>query len=506
MRLHLKYFLVVLILIASGGKIAVAQKTTKVKLIRSDELLIDDRFSKDLQRLLGNVVMLHDSTWFYCDSAWLNNKSNNFRAFSRVHINVSDTLDIYGDSLNYDGGTKIADIWGNVKLIDNRATLTTDHLTYDRNTRIAYYYNGATIVSDTNVLTSRIGHYYTDYKEAYFREEVVLTNPDYVMRSDTLKYNTQNKTAWFFGPSTIVGEKDSIYCEDGWYNTDIDVSRLKQEVFIQHGEQMIWADTVFYRRNPEYGLAENNVTMYDTVQNLYIKGNMAEYDDELGYAYVTDSALTIMPDKKDSLYLHADTMWMFTDSTGAASLMKAYYKVKYYRRDLQGMCDSLVYHFPDSTIIMYNGPVLWSEENQLTSDSVKIVIANNQIDTMVFHNSCFIVSLDDSLNTTYNQVKGRTMIGYFQDNEIVKIRVTGNAETIYFLREDDRALIGIQKAIANRMIIFLDSSRITGLTYIDKPDGAIYTPFELTQEELILRDFRWIEGRRPMRKEDIFVW
>ena len=504
MRSGIKYPIAISLILFLFVAEIYAQKTTKVKLIRSNQLLMDDHFNKDIQRLIGNVIMLHDSTYFYCDSAWLNRKNNNFRAFSKVHIIPSDTLEIFSDSLSYAGATRIADLYGNVKLIDNRATLTTDHLTYDRNTRIAYYNTGGVIVSDTNILTSRIGHYYTDQKEVYFRKNVVLVNPEYEMRSDTLKYNTVSKTAWFLGPSTIVGEVDSIYCEDGWYNTDIDVSRLKRNVFVQHNEQILMGDTVFYRRNPRYGQAETNVTLHDTVHDIIIKGNYAEYDDELHYAFVTDSALAIMPEKNDSLFLHADTMWMLSDKDGKAELMKAYYKVKYYRKNLQGMCDSLVYDFTDSTITMYNEPVIWSEENQLTSDSVKIVIANNEIDTMVLYGSCFIISEDDS--TSYNQIKGRTMIAYFRNNEIIKIRVTGNAETLYYLREEDKSLIGIQKAISNRMIIYLDSNQIRGFTYIDKPDGAIHTVGQLTELDLILRDFEWRGDRRPMRKQDIFIW
>jgi len=501
---RLKYITILAILIICGGQEIFAQKTTKVILKGADDLIMDDHFDKNIQRLIGNVVMLHDSTYFYCDSAWLNRKANNFQAFSKVHIVVSDTLEIFSDSLNYDGTTRIADLYGNVKLIDNRATLTTDHLTYDRKTNIAYYYTGAVIVSDSNVLTSDIGHYYTNSKEAYFRDKVVLTNPDYVMNSDTLMYNTTSKTAWFYGPTTIVGEEDSIYCEDGWYNTDMDVSRLKKNVFIRHTEQVLMGDTVFYRRSPGYGLAENNVTLHDIEQDIYVHGHLGEYDDEERYAYVTDSALAVMPDKHDSLFMHADTLWMFTDIAGKADVMKAYYKVKFFRTNMQGMCDSLVYHFKDSTIIMYNDPVMWSEENQLTSDSVKIVIANNEIDTMVLYNSCFIISKDDT--ASYNQIKGRTMIGYFKKNEIVRIRVTGNAETLYYLREENKDLIGIQKAISNRMVIYLDSNKIRGFTYIDKPDGAIHTVTELTGNDLILRDFKWIEGRRPWKKEDVFIW
>ena len=502
MRRYLIIWLTLFTLSAQPG--AYAQLTTKVKLIRSDELLMDDSFKKDVQRLIGNVVMMHDSTYFYCDSAWLNRKENNFRAFSNVHIVPSDTLEIFSDSLNYEGSTKIADLYGNVKLVDNRATLTTDHLTYDRNTRIAYYYSGAVIVSDTNVLTSKIGHYYTDSKEVYFRGNVVLTNPDYVMNSDTLMYNTISKTAYFYGPSTIVGEEDSIYCEDGWYNTDLDVSRMKVNVYVQHNEQILIGDTVFYRRSPRYGMAENNITMIDTEQDIYVKGNIAEYDEELHYAYVTDSTLVIMPEKRDTLYMHADTLWMFTDSAGKASLMKAYYRVKYYRNNLQGMCDSLVYHFADSSILMYNDPVMWSEENQLTADSVRIVMANDEVDTMVLYGSCFIISQDDTLS--YNQVKGRTMIGYFKENELYRIFVSGNAETLYYLREEDESIIGVQKAISNQMLIYLEDREIRGFTYINKPDGAIHTYGELSKEDLFLRDFKWIEGKRPLSRWDVFRW
>lgn len=502
----LKYLLVFTIILIGGLMQIQAQNTTKVRLIRSNELLMDDHFNKNIQRLIGNVVMLHDSTYFYCDSAWLNRKANNFQAFSNVHIVVSDTLEIFGDSLIYSGTSKVADLHGNVKLVDNRATLTTDHLTYDRKTRIAYYYTGAVIVSDTNVLTSRIGHYYTDNKEVYFRDQVVLTNPDYVMKSDTLKYNTVSKTSWFFGPTTIVGEEDSIYCEDGWYNTELDVSRLKLNVFVQHNEQILMGDTVFYRRSPRYGMAQSNVTLHDTDQDVYVMGHFAEYDEDLNYAYVTDSALAIMPEEKDSLFLHADTMWMLTNSRGKAEVMKAYYKVKYFRQDLQGMCDSLVYHFSDSTIIMYNEPVMWSEENQLTSDSVKIVFKDNEIDSMVLYGSCFIISEDDTTYDNYNQIKGRTMIAYFEDNRLFKIFVTGNSETLYYLREEDKSLIGIQKAISNQMMIYLDSNQIRGFTYIGKPDGAIHTLGELSDQDLILRDFEWLDVRRPLRKEDIFIW
>ena len=201
--MRFKYLLIfLLILLVSPGTFA--QKKTRVILKQADDLRIDERYGPNVQRLLGNVILKHDSTWFYCDSAYLNNKVNTFDAYGHVHINVNDTLDIYGDSLNYDGKTKIGEIHENVKLVDKRATVTTDHLKFNRRTGVAYYYTGGVIVSEDNTLTSRIGHYYTRKEEFHFKDDVVLTNPDYVMNSDTLVYHTVTEEAYFNGPTTIV--------------------------------------------------------------------------------------------------------------------------------------------------------------------------------------------------------------------------------------------------------------------------------------------------------------
>jgi hypothetical protein len=149
-----------------------------------------------------------------------------------------------------------------------------------------------------------------------------------------------------------------------------------------------------------------------------------------------------------------------------------YYKVKFFRRDLQGMCDSMSYHGRDSTMFLYHDPVLWSEKNQLTADSIKLTLLNSQIDSMILYTSAFIISIDDT--NKYNQVKGRDMIGFFRNNELYKIKVIGNSETIYFVREDDRSLIGITKLYSSDMLIFVENNHIKTITYINEPKGVTH--------------------------------
>lgn len=497
----LHFFLAILIGFSSFVQ---AQKPRQIKLIHADNLRYDEKLGKNIQRLIGNVKLLHDSTYLYCDSAYLDESNNSFTGFNDVHIDVNDTLDIFSRLLYYDGNTRVAELHDSVKLIDKRATLTTDVLIYDRKTRVARYFTGGKIVDEHNVLTSIKGYYYTNNNEAFFKDSVVLTNPDYVMNSDTLRYNTETEIAHFTGPTTITSEENLIYCENGWYNTKTDVSQFDENAYIQTPEQLIKGDSMYYDRTIDFGKAYDNVSITDTVHDFIISGHYGEFWKANGYSFVTDSTEAILIDRLDSLFLHADTLWVDFDSTQKAKRMHAYHQAKFFRYDLQGMTDSLIYDFVDSAIRMYKEPVLWSEENQLTSDSVHILITDNEIDSMVLYNTAFIISRDDT--GTFNQIKGRQMTGYFMENDLRKVKVKGNSQTIYFVREEDGNLIGIQKILSSDMLIYLRENEIKTITYISQPKGSLFPERELTREELFIKGFNWYGDRRPLSRKDIYIW
>ncbi|MCB2220205.1 MAG: organic solvent tolerance protein OstA [Bacteroidetes bacterium] len=484
-----------------------AQKPTRVKLIKADFARYDKRLGEDIQRLIGNVILKHDSTYLYCDSAYLYEATNSFDGFGSVRIKASDTLNIYSDLLNYKGNSRVAELHHNVRLIDRRATLYTDHLWYDRKTKIAYYTTGGKIVDSSNVLTSRKGYYYTDLKEAYFKDSVKLVNPDYVMLTDTMLYHTETEVSFFFGPTTITSDENLIYCENGWYDTRNDKSRFSRNAYMITKEQKLMGDSLYYDRKLDFGKAYNNVMLNDTVQDMLVLGDYGEFRRKAGYAFVTDSAVAVMVDKQDSLFLHADTLYIHFDSTEQIEYMKGYFKTKFYRKDMQGMCDSMIYSFTDSTIFLYKEPVLWSDENQLTADSIRIAMANNKVDTLALLGNSFIISMDDTLSrNTFNQIKGKVMTGYFRNNQLSKIMVIGNAETVYYIREEDGGLLGINVAYSSDMEIKLKDSDVITITYIKQPDAHTYPPTELPVEKRRLKNFKWLEDRRPMNQQEIFIW
>lgn len=497
--------LVIIVILMHTSLFGMAQDTTKINLIQANTWEYNKAIGPDVQRIIGQVILNHDSSYLYCDSAYLNEVSNDVLAYGNVHIQASDTLNLFGDSLLYQGNTKVATIWGNVRLVDNQTILTTDTLVYDRKTQIARYDDWGKIVNDQNVLVSKHGYYYTDIKEFFFKTNVILLNPDYEMNCDTLRYNTFSEIAYFFGPATIVSKdkEDSIYCEYGWYDTQFDRARFLKEGKIYHLSQYLTGDTIYYERHEGFGEIWNHAFLFDTVQHVAITGNYGLIVRKQNYAFMTDSAVAILIDKKDSLFMHADTIWATFDSSDHIQHILAYDQVKFFRSDLQGAADSLAYHSADSTMFMYDEPVLWSEENQLTADTISLTMRNGALDSLVMYSNAFIISQDDT--NKYNQIKGKNMTGYFRDNDLVKVKVNGNSETIYWVREEDKTLIGINKLYSSDMLIYIEQNKVQSITYLNQPSGTLYPEKDISPYDVTLKNFKWLDYRRPYCKEDIFL-
>ncbi len=492
-------FLITLSVLAFGYQSARAQRMriqmTAGELRHSSQL-------GDMTRALNNPVFEHEGAYLYCDSAWLYESTNTMDCYGHVRIKSSDTLNLYGKFLHYDGNTKIATVRDDVKLVDKQTTLTTDLMIFDRNTGIANYTTGGKMVNGDNVLTSKRCYYYTNQKMMYFRDDVVLKNPEYKINCDTLKYNTVSRISYFLGPTILKGKDNYLYCEDGEYNRETSKSRFSSNALLVDDNRRLTGDSLYYNEKLHYGKAVNHVKMTDTVQDVIIKGNFAEYWRTKGYTLFTNEAIAMMGDKKDTLYLHADTLKATFDTTNnETKALFAYHNTRFYRKDIQGACDSLHYNFADSLISMYHIPVLWSGENQLTADTIKILTGKNRVREIYMNTTAFIVSMDST--TTFNQIRGKNMIGHFVNNELSSIDVNGNAETVYYVREEDKALIGVNKASGSRMRLYIKGNKIEQIVYYDKPSGNMFPDKDVPSDQRILKGFNWRSNSRPLNRLDV---
>ena len=468
---------------------------------QADFLEQAEEIASGAYRLIGKVSFTHQGTVMYCDSAYWYRAKNSLEAFSRVHIVQGDTVDLYGDYLTYDGNTRIAKILRNVRLIGKNTTLTTRELEFNTGTNTAYYTKHANIVSGDNKLKSRVGHYYSREEMYFFTDSVVLENPDYTIYSDTLRYHTLPKIAYFYGPTEIIGDSSYIYCEDGWYNTETDISMLKQKALVRNNKQTIKGDTLYYERQTGYGEGFNNIEVLDEEQNVILRGDHAFINQLKDSALITNNAVFIyITGDADSVFVHADTLRASPDSAGFREL-KAYYGVRLFKSDLQGLCDSLFYSTSDSILRLFVEPVLWSGENQLSADYIEIWTKNKQVSEVHMQQTAFMINEEDT--GKFNQIKGKNMIGYFRNNEAYKIDVKGNGQTVYYAK-DKNELVGVNVAQSSNLSIYLKNNKPDDIRFYIKPNGTTYPLNLAPQEELILKDFKWLEDKRPQDKEDIF--
>lgn len=476
-------------------------KTRKIEILNADSLLFDEHFGKEMKRLIGNVKLKHDDAIMYCDSAHVF-KNNSMNAYGNVHIFQGDSLNLFGDVLYYDGNTRLVRMRNNVKLNNNDALLTTDSLDYDRNTESGHYYNFGTITQSDNVLTSKNGFYYSTKKDYFSIDSVVLVNPDYTMYCDTLQYNTRSEIAFFHGPTDIVSDSNFIYCENGFYNTVTNISQYKKNAYLKNNTQYLKGDSLYYDRNLKVGKAFHNVSMIDSTEEISFRGHYAIFYEETESSILTDSAVFIKFSDDDTLYLHADTLFSFQDTAGNKT-MKAYYHVKMFKNDFQAMCDSMVYAFSDSIIKLFFEPILWSDENQMSADSIEIHTKNDELDYLEMNYTAMMISQEDT--TGYNQIKGNKMIGTFTDGKLSLIKVIGDGETIYYPKEDED-VIGLNDTKCVNMSIYITDNEFDKIIFYSKPKAKLSPVKDVPTSDKLLPNFKWLDYQRPLTKDDIFKW
>jgi len=517
----LPLFLLMVVMMVFGINPSSAQTTPKkaqkkVKFYGSDNLYYDSDMLK-AKRYIGNVHCEYEGTHFYCDSLYQYD-NDDFDAFSNIRVIKGGTFTLTGEKLHFDNISKTAQVRNNVVLRDKEMTLTTNQLDYNLDTEIGNYFGGGTIVSNANknTLTSEKGYYHSKIETFYFRKNVVLKNPDYIVNSDTMQYNSATEVTYFFGPTTIKGDKTFIYCENGYYNTKTDQSRFGKNAKIISEKTELKGDSIFYDGKKEVGEVFRNVTIRDTTQNYIVSGNYGKHLEKSKYSFVTGRAMMMQTFEKDTLFMHADTLKSIPDSLGK-DVVYAYHKVKLFKSDLQGKCDSLIYSQADSTMRMFRNPVLWSSQNQITGDTILLATANGDLKSLYVNSNSFIISdalaVGDSIQEPsgkYNQIKGRNMTGTFVDNNLHSLYVEGNGQLIYFPKDEkkDKAPkpMGLNKGECSNIFITLRDNELIKLR-METETNSKFSPMRLTNASTLeLDNFNWRAAERPLKMEDIFVW
>jgi lipopolysaccharide export system protein LptA len=479
-----------------------SQEKRPVEILNVDDHLFDDRIS-DAERLIGNVRLRYENSILTCDSAY-KFPNGNFDAYSSVHVTKGDTLQLFGDFLSIVKGENEVVLRDNIRLIDKDMTLTTNDLVYDLTTGKARYVNGGTILSkqNNNVLTSKVGVYDKQTEFFSFRKNVVLKNPEYTIASDTLRYHNLTEIAYVEGPTLITTKESTITCKQGWFNTRTEESRFSRGAEVLSGTNILRGDSLVFDNRRNYGEVFSNVFMRDTTSNYYITGHYGWHDEARLRSLVTDSAMMVQVMDGDSLFLHGDTLRAVPDSLQRRKVL-AYHHVKFFKSDLQGKCDSLVFAEQDSTIRMFFDPILWSDENQISGKMIELLLYDSEIHRLDIESEALVVSEEGT--ERYNQIAGRELVGFFRNSKLHRIDVDGNSQVVYYPEgSTPGSSVGVNRADCSGLTIFVDDNRITKVVMRGSPTGGLHPLSKAAPGDRTLERFFWDDTNRPANRQEIF--
>lgn len=560
----------------------------EIKIIYSEFTYIEANPTNELKILQGNVQLFHDSTFLYCDSARLVNLM--VMAYGNVVIRHNDTVQIFADSLRYDGAKKTADLYGEVILVNGGQSLFTKKLHYDLNTSIASYTTPATLKSASTTLKSQRGYFHVNENRAYFSGQVQMSDPEIQLRSDSLQFNTETHTAFFVAPTLMEKNERKIYCEGGYYDVDDKLAEFKGNPQFEEKDKKASSDVMKYNgivneinlyNNVKYLSADNKLQGDTLLYNektkimtilgkgqIYTRdGNVNStkkliYDENtgvfntVGRSSLQDSTNSLEADKiirdgtsgdltavgnvywvdttndasiscdsmkfnkkenrvvasgtgrqplfksftnaEDTLYLKADTLIVSeSDSITKTKNVQAYFKVQVYRSDIQAVCDSLTYNNGDSIFTLYKNPIIWSDTSQFFADTIRIKQRENHVDKIYLIQNAMIVNSEDL--KFFNQIKGRLVTAHFDSTNLALVDVDGNAEAVYYIKDDTKAYIGVNKIICSNIKIRFGSNQIDRIYFYKKPDGSMQPMRQVDHENLKLKGFRWEYENKPDR-------
>lgn len=469
-----------------------------------------EEIPEQYQVLNGNVVMRKGDMFMYCDSAYFYEESNSFDAFGNVRMEQGDTLFVYADELNYDGASELAILYADfgkkVRLINKDVKLETDVFNYDMLNEVGYYTNGGVLTDKQNKLTSVAGEYHPNTKDAYFNYNVhlrSLQNADTLhIYTDSLDYNTATHIAKIVSKSEIVNSDGVIYSTSGIYNTDTGVGDLyKRSLVVTKRGSTLTGDTLFYDRTKGFGEAFGGVIVTDSVRQVSLHGEYGFYDEIVDSAFVTIRALAKEYSRGDTLYLHGDTINAYTEPD-STKVTNAFHRVRFYRSDMQGICDSLSMTDRDSIMYMYRHPVVWSDERQIFGNVIYLHLNDSTIDWARLPQFGF--TAEHIAEDCYNQLSGTDLTAWFNDSTLRRLYVEGNVQFIMFPMENDSTYNKYVQTESSYMDSYYDHNTVDSIHFWPETTTKVVPLYLARKNSYFLPKFAWYEDLRPWSPEDVF--
>ena len=513
----------------------------RIFLEHADVLHKQDRDS--FMVLSGMVHFSKGAMQMYCDSAHYYPTSESMDAFGNVRMQQGDTLFIYADELNYDGLREIAYLYADegkdVRMINRNMRLNTPEFTYDMVDERGYYTNGGVLTDPQNRLVSVEGEYLPATKEANFYIDVHLHRIDgrdtLDIYSDTMYYDTRTRIAEFYSPTEIISGRGTIHTTEGVYDTRNNQAQLfKHSTVHTDSTSTLTGDTILYDRDRGYGEAFGNVDITDSARQTTLRGTYGYYNRLVDSAFVTGRALAMEYSRGDTLYMHGRYIKSILDidtirttvtdtiappagspdtvqpqiikreivSTDSTHVFTAWPRVRFYRSDMQGLCDSMIFVQRDSTLHLHHHPVVWSDDRQIFGNRIILYLNDSTIDRALLPDFAFTAQhIEDDY---YNQLTGKVMEAWFNGGELSRLDVSNSVEAIFYPEENDSTINKMVNLQTANMRGWFEKRALIRMKTWPESNGRVTPLYLAKRSDLLLSKFQWYGTLRPRDSQDIF--
>ncbi len=500
----------------------------------SDVLFYDG--TDQLARARHNVILTHNQMRLYCDSLDYDRLYELGYFFNGGRLVDGDNT-LESEWGQYSPPTHEAVFNYNVDMRTPKSTLVSDTLHYNTETGWARIVGPSNVDNGDNHIYSENGSYDTRGERVYLLDRSIVSNKGISIEADSLYYQSDSTLSKGFG-NVVYIDRDNrnelrgnylLYSDSLGYAEAADSAMCVD--YSQPDTFYIHADT--FKLFTYYYDLDSLQAVQAHQDSLLAAKRKKQSPDSLSLALMSDSLRATLPDSlratlPDSLHaslpdslrasspdsLFASHTPFATDSLAATPApapvdstwreVRAYNHVRAYRRDIQAVCDSMVFISKDSCMTMYKDPILWQEGQQLLGEEIKAWVNDSTIDSTHVIRQALSVERVDSM--CYNQVTGALMRSFFVKGQMDRSIVEGNVLVNYFPFDEDSLMIGMIHAEGTLLQLFMGKKSVDQIKFIGQVDGCMH-PLALIQPNVrYLENFQWFDYVRPVSKEDIFHW
>lgn len=490
--------------------------------------------------LEGNVVLVNADQKLFTDELEYDLNTRIARYFTGATL-VSDSLQLTSINGSYFANEREAFFQDSVRVIDPKFSLKADGLTYQVPSKKVVFLGPTVVQTDSSQIYCESGFYDTGSERAEFSQNAQYQKGDQKAVADTIFYDNLQKFYELKGQARVEdsirlakadfiryderqnqiflsgnaryreGAQD-IESEEIKYNEQTKTYSTRGRARISDPPQLLLADSVDFADETGLGIAKGNVIWQDTSSNYSIYCGTADYNKTSDYFKAFDGVsgrpelITVLDE--DSLFLSADTLVSFRPQGDSlqqdtSRRVLSYGRVRMFKSNFQAICDSMVYQEQDSVFVLYGNPVIWSDTSQFVADTIFLYLRNNQIDRIDLRQNGFILVISDGV--LFNQIKGRNILAHFADGALERMDAAGNAEVIYYAKDESGAYVGVNQTACSEMIIRMKDNEVKRITFLTTPTSKLTPMSKADHNALRLKGFRLIEEGRPLKREDIFV-